>query len=161
MHKEKPVLLPAKSGFTLVELIIVVIVIGILAAVGMPQYTKAIEKARGAEAFAGLQNIQSGEKLYFANSETYVASTPDSEGKMDSATQKLLDINLPQRGWKFSVATSGQVATGVFTAFFATGTRSSGACINKTMIFDSIGNLVDNGTGGNRKSEWDECQEGL
>ena len=39
-----------KRGFTLLELIIVIIIIGILATLGLTQYAKVIEKSRGAEA---------------------------------------------------------------------------------------------------------------
>jgi prepilin-type N-terminal cleavage/methylation domain-containing protein len=38
-----------KNGFTLVELIIVVIIVGILASLGLTQYSSAVEKARLAE----------------------------------------------------------------------------------------------------------------
>lgn len=154
------------SGFTLVELIIVVIVIGILAAVGMPQYTKAIEKARGAEASAGLQNIHQGEKIYYASNETYLpagtAGTADTNGLStgSNSDQSKLDINLPQTGWNFQVTTSPG-GTGIQTDYSITATRKKGACNDKKIVQDGKGNLVDNGTGGNKKSEWEECQEGL
>ncbi len=47
-----------KKGFTLLELIIVIIILGVLATLGFQQYQKAVEKSRGAEARQVLGQIR-------------------------------------------------------------------------------------------------------
>ena len=52
------------KGFTLLELMVTVIIIGILVAVALPQYTKVVNKARLAEAVANLGALQRGIDMY-------------------------------------------------------------------------------------------------
>ena len=53
-----------KGGFTLVELMVVVAVIAILAAIAMPQFLSAADRARNAKETAAIQIIKNATQLY-------------------------------------------------------------------------------------------------
>jgi type IV pilus assembly protein PilE len=63
-----------RRGFTLLELVVVVIILGILATLGFTQYTKMVEKGRTAEAKMILGQIRSSEAGYI---QQYGAYTSD------------------------------------------------------------------------------------
>ncbi len=54
----------AKSGFTLVEILIVVVILGILAAIVIPQFTEASTEAKTSSLMTDLQTIRSQIELY-------------------------------------------------------------------------------------------------
>ena len=54
----------ARQGFTLVEILIVVVILGILAAIVIPQFTSASEDARASSLVSQLQTIRSQMELY-------------------------------------------------------------------------------------------------
>ena len=67
-----------RKGFTLLELMIVVIIIGILASLAIPRFIKAVDKARKGTATAMLSAIRSSVLRYYAEYDYNYPTTTDA-----------------------------------------------------------------------------------
>ena len=75
---KKPVrMLKSQSGFSLIELMIVVAIIGILATIAIPNFNRFQAKAKQSEAKGNLAGIYSAEKAFYAEWSSYYGSLPD------------------------------------------------------------------------------------
>jgi prepilin-type N-terminal cleavage/methylation domain-containing protein len=63
------------KGFSMIELLVVLLIIGILAAVAAPLFIGNSDKAKVSEAVAGLGSIRSGERTYYSQNGGYLTVT--------------------------------------------------------------------------------------
>ena len=66
-----------EQGFTLLELILVVIIITVLASIAVLRYGGVVEKARAAKAWSTLSDIVTAEKRYFLEGDSYTTTLTD------------------------------------------------------------------------------------
>ncbi|MCF7874251.1 MAG: prepilin-type N-terminal cleavage/methylation domain-containing protein [Candidatus Omnitrophica bacterium] len=122
-----------RKGFTLIELIVVVIVIAILASFAVPQYITSIERAKKAKAENALGIIAQAEKMYRAENDTYVNF---ASGAADATLGSYVELDEVDNDtdWNY------QVTGATTTAFTATATRSGGSNNGETVTVDQSGN---------------------
>lgn len=125
-----------KKGFTLIELIIVVIVIGILATFAVPQYMKAVEKAKWAKAKNNLALLSRAEKMYRADNDTYTGFG-DAPAATFAEQMELVDVD-GDDDWTYAETVAST------TVFNATATRDDGPYVGAVIGLDQDGTWAGN-----------------
>ncbi len=124
-------------GFTLIELMIAVAIVGILAAIAYPSYQEQVRKGRRADAMAQLVTLAQAYERYYTSNNTY-------EGFLDSvpAAQR----NSPTQGTAYYVITRTQETRTSFTLMATpqtAGNQSSDRCGKLTLNHLGQKNIVD------------------
>ncbi|MCB4792024.1 MAG: prepilin-type N-terminal cleavage/methylation domain-containing protein [Elusimicrobia bacterium] len=115
------------KGFTLMELVIVMVIVGILATISVPLYTSYVKKAYAAEGHALCDSIAQAEKAYYNEKGTFV--TGNESGPLGTITIDTTP-NIYFKSFSVVAGTTGNIATSFrITTSGVAGGKASGITI--------------------------------
>jgi len=103
------------AGFTLIELMIVVLVIGILAAIAIPKFQTSKGKAYASTLKADLRNLATAQEAYFYENSVYSPTTTDLKMSVSPAVTVRISVATAS-GW--SASATHQAANPLMCAIF-------------------------------------------
>ena len=103
----------SQQGFTLIELVIIIVVLGILAAVAIPKYQDITAEAKASAAKGALGSMRSGISIYYANAavKTGTATWPPIDSMR--TVNVVMSQSMPANPFQATANAPDSIVTGV------------------------------------------------
>ena len=123
-------------GFTLIELMIVVAIAAVLAAIALPSYFGSVRKSRRADAITALNQVAQAQERWRANNSTYT----------NVLTGAGLNVPNPSSGY-YTLAVTGNTGTDYVVTATAAGAQTSDARCTSLRLTMTAGTITYTSTG--------------
>lgn len=128
-----------KRGFTLLELVVVIIIIGILATLGLTQYGRMIERSRGAEAKMILGQIRNAAAGHYLQYNTLLPggneNFDDTRAGIGTATDQIPGaVCRNSHYFGYSIGSAATILTATATRCAASGKGGNSVAAGRTLI---------------------------
>lgn len=91
-----------QKGITLIELLIVVVIVGILAAIAIPMYTNYVQRARRSDAKTALEQVRAAQEMWRAEKGGYSTNLTELQTTMGAPSTTISNYYT----WSFTVLTA-------------------------------------------------------
>jgi type IV pilus assembly protein PilE len=145
--------LRAQQGFTLIELMTVVVIVGILAGIAFPGYLSQLQKARRAEAVITLEQLAQRQELFFGSFRTYTAVVAGPSACADAACG-LNQSSTTSVGGHYNITAAGNGTSYTLTATAAGIQLDDTDCRTFVLSNSGVRTAADSGGGDRTDTCW-------
>jgi type IV pilus assembly protein PilE len=140
-----------ETGVTLLEVMVVVVIVGLLAAIAVPAYDNYVTRSRRSDAFTALETVRAAQEMYRAERGFYAPLITDLAG-----------CNAGMAGANYNLVLTGRDTTG--DAFWEEYEITADAQARQTGDFDfridqNGVHWYDDGSGWDNDKEWEELRK--